>query len=203
MAKICWGSVQTLTACIPEGQACSCTHLPLPHGHDIEKTPHWEPAHVLILSVMAMPMVVQIGQVWMHTTMAPAAPTPFPMSRYRFYVYRQVSLSVGYGQLLLACCMPTPCCWPAACLLPVVGLLHAHPLSARMDLCACVCTHHGNTDERCVPCCVTRHKSCTWSITRNAAHGAVSCNFSCIAAPVQLSVVGLESPLASSLVTDV
>ncbi len=72
-------------------------------------TLHWEPAHVVVLNVIAMPMDVQIGQVWMPTTMAPAAPTPFPMSRYHFCVYRQASLSLTYGQLLLACCMPICC----------------------------------------------------------------------------------------------
>lgn len=127
MAKICQGSVQPLTACIPERQACPFTHSALPHGHGMEQTLHWEPAHVMILSVIAMPMVVQIGQVWMPTTMAPAAPTPFPMSRYHFCAYRQASLSVGYGQLLLACCMPIPCLQGWTCVL--------------------VCTHHGSTDE--------------------------------------------------------
>ncbi len=80
---------------------------------------HWEPAHVVTLNVIAMPLVMQIGQVWMPTTMAPAAHTPFPTSRYHFYVYRQVSVSV----LVMA-----SCCWPAAC-----------PFAARKDRYVCLC----------------------------------------------------------------
>lgn len=109
MAKIYWGSVQTLTACISERQACPCTHLPLPHdtplalGASTCRDTECDRVRVYASGHADWPSVdaYYYGSSSSHSI--PNVKIPL------LCIQASQCVCVGYGQLLLACCMPICC----------------------------------------------------------------------------------------------
>ena len=114
MAKRWYDSIQILTACTPERQACPCTHFPLPHGTHTAlgaSTCRDTECDCCAYGCADWPSVdaYYYGSSSSHSI--PNVKIPL------LCIQASQCVCVGYGQLLMACRMPICCLQEWTCVL--------------------------------------------------------------------------------------